>query len=275
MMKNKINKISNKYTLIIVLLISVFIGSCIKEGNLDIPPTPSAGLTANTTIAQLTEFYNDSIVPAPNSGFGEINQDIIIQGIVVANDAGGNIYKTIYIQDNTGGIDISLDQSSLYNTYVLGQKVYIKCKGLYLGNYDGLIELGYNNAGAIGRIPSALIKNYLFTDGFPQGAPVPRLLTIPTLANSELCTLVELDSVNFLAGDVGQLFSASSFKYGIPVYDKNGNSIILYNSSYAEFISQPVPGGVGSVIGILTSFKSTTPNQLVLRTISDLKFGNK
>jgi len=275
-MKNYINKIIA--TLIIVLGVT-FLGGCIKEGNFDTPPTPSANLTANMTLAQFNKFYNDSIVPAPNSGFGEIKQDIIIQGIVVANDAGGNIYKTIYIEDSTGGVDIALNQTYLYNTYTLGQRIYIKCKGLYLGNYGGLIELGYvdNSSGspAIGRIPSNLIKNYLFTDGFPQGVPVPRLLTMPALANSELCTLVELDSVSFLAGDVGQLFSASAFKYGLPVIDKSGNSITVYNSSYAEFISQPVPSGVGSIVGILTSFKSSTPNQLVLRTISDLKFGKK
>ena len=164
-MKNYINKIIA--TLIIVLGVT-FLGGCIKEGNFDTPPTPSANLTANMTLAQFNKFYNDSIVPAPNSGFGEIKQDIIIQGIVVANDAGGNIYKTIYIEDSTGGVDIALNQTYLYNTYTLGQRIYIKCKGLYLGNYDGLIELGYNNAGAIGRIPSALIKNYLLQFEMPS-----------------------------------------------------------------------------------------------------------
>ena len=136
-----------------------------------------------------------------------------------------------------------------------------------------MIELGYNNLGAIARIPSNLIKNYLFLDSFPQHTPVPRLLTIPTVANSELCTLIELDSVNFAAGAVGQPFSA--YKYGLPVYDKNGKTITIYNSSYSNFASQPVPSGVGCVVGILTSYNSATPNQLVLRTIDDLKFGNK
>ena len=265
------NKIIKIYTVLFILSGIVFLGSCIKEKNFEIPPTPSAGLTANMTLAQFNKFYNDSIVP--NSGFGIINQDIIIQGIVVGNDASGNIYKTIYLQDGTGGIDVAIDQSYLYNTYILGQRVYVKCKGLALGNYGGLIELGYNNLGAIGRIPSTLVKNYLFLDSFPQNIPVPRILTIPTVVNSELCTLIELDSVNFAAGAVGQPFSA--YKYGLPVYDKNGKTITIYNSSYSNFASQPVPSGVGCVVGILTSYNSATPNQLVLRTISDLKFGNK
>jgi len=263
---NKINKI---IAAVLIIAGTAFLGSCIK-GDFDSPPTPSAGLTANMTLAQFNKFYNDSVAP-PHSGFAMINQDIIIKGTVAANDAGGNIYKTIYIQDNTGGVDIALDQSYLYNSYVLGQQVYVKCKGLYLGSYGGLIELGYNNAGAIGRIPSALIKNYLFLDSFPKNPPVPKLVTIPAITNSELCTLIEIDSVNFAAGAIGQLFS--TYKYGLPVYDKNGKSITMYNSSYAEFISQPVPSGIGSIEGVLSIYNGTY--QIVIRTIKDLKGFNK
>ena len=106
------------------------------------------------------------------------NQNMIIGGVVAANDQSGNIYKQIYIQDNTGGICISLNASELYTTYMVGQTVYIKCNGLSLGNYDSLPELGYNNAGAIGQIPQLSISSYLFLFWLPAESPLRQRLQL-------------------------------------------------------------------------------------------------
>jgi hypothetical protein len=70
-----------------------------------------------------------------------IEDDIIIKGIVISSDQAGNIYKSLYIQDSTGGLNISLDKTNLYTIYKPGQKVYVKCKGLYLGAYGGVVQL--------------------------------------------------------------------------------------------------------------------------------------
>jgi len=265
---NKINKI-----LAVLLIVAgiVFLNSCIK-GDVDQPPTPTAGLTANTTIAQLTKFFADSM----GSGFGTITKDIIVQGIVVANDAGGNIYKAIYLVDNTGGLDVALDQSYLYNTYTLGQRIYIKCKGLSLGNNSGVMELGYNNGGAIGRIPSNFIKNYLFLDGFPKGSPVPTTIAIPSvssysLTNPILCTLVKFDSVHFYSADVGQPFSSLTTSTSRTIQDNHWGSIMLYNSNYAEFASTLVPSGTGSVTGILVYYAGKSQWELFIRNLNDLQ----
>src|ERR1035438_10410866 len=150
---NKLNKI----IIGLFLLTGItFLTSCIKEGGFDVPPPPNPGFSPNMTIAQFNQYYNDSILP--NGGFGLIKQNIIIGGQVVANDSSGNIYKALYIEDATGGIYIGLNQSPLYNTYMVGQTVYIKCQGLYFGNYGTLPELGYNVGGVIGQIPANLIS---------------------------------------------------------------------------------------------------------------------
>jgi hypothetical protein len=266
-MKNKMNKINKIGAALLIVLGTAFLGGCIKEGNLDAPPviTPSAGLTANMTLAQLTQFYVDSMA----SGFGIINKDIIIKGVVIANDESGNIYKTLYLKDNSGGINVALDQTNLYTTYTLGQRIYIKCKGLYLGNYGGVMELGYTNAGVIGRIPSTLIKNYLLLDSFPQNPPVPKLITIPTFTNSALCTLVKIDSVQFTTADIGQPFSTSTASTNHTLQDSLGNTVIVRTSNYANFAASPVPSGVGSVIGVLSSYSGTW--QLYIRDLTDLK----
>jgi hypothetical protein len=267
-MKNYMNKISKIIAVLFIVSGIAFLGGCIKENNFDAPPviTPSAGLTANMTLSEFNQFYIDSL----GSGFGIINRDIIIKGVVIANDESGNIYKSLYLEDNSGGVNVALDQSTppLYTTYKLGQMVYIKCQGLYLGNYGGTMELGYNNAGVIGRIPSTLIKNHLFLDSFPQNPPVPKLITIPTFTNPALCTLVKIDSVQFATTDVGLPFSLSTASTNRTLQDNYGNSVNLRTSNYASFAAQLVPSGVGSVVGILSNFSGTW--QLYIRDTNDL-----
>lgn len=65
-----------------------------------------------------------------------------IKGQVISTDITGNIYRELYIQDETGGIDVKLGKSSLYSEYKLGQWVYVKASGLTLGAYNGMPQLG-------------------------------------------------------------------------------------------------------------------------------------
>ena len=48
----------------------------------------------------------------------------------------------MYIQDETGGIDLKLGKSSLYSEYALGQTLYVYCDDLTLGAYNGMPQLG-------------------------------------------------------------------------------------------------------------------------------------
>lgn len=73
----------------------------------------------------------------------KIEDDIIIKGQVCSSDQSGNIYKSFYIQDETGGIEIKIGKSGLYNDYKMGQWIYVKCRDLTLGAYNGMIQLGY------------------------------------------------------------------------------------------------------------------------------------
>lgn len=94
-------------------------------------------MTPNTTIAELKALYKTSPV--------KIDKNLIIGGQVVSEDRTGNIYKSLYIQDATGGIELKIGKSGLYNDYKLGQRVYVKCSGLTLGAYNGMLQLGYKD----------------------------------------------------------------------------------------------------------------------------------
>lgn len=107
-------------------------------------------IVPNTTIAALAATYK-------NGKPAEIKDNIIIAGRVTTTDKPGNFYKSLYIQDETGAIELKIGKNSLHNDYKEGQMVYVKCgpgessKGLFLGSYgfksgsyggNGMAQLG-------------------------------------------------------------------------------------------------------------------------------------
>ena len=96
-------------------------------------------LTPNTTILELKKLYTTPGTPVT------ISDDIVIGGQVISEDRSGNVYKSLYIQDETGGIELKIGKNGLYNDYKLGQWVYVKCSGLTLGAYNGMVQLGWES----------------------------------------------------------------------------------------------------------------------------------
>lgn len=92
---------------------------------------------ANATIAELKALYDKQPL--------KIERDIVVKGQVISSDRSGNVYRSLYIQDETGGLEVKIGKTGLYNDYKLGQWVYVKCSGLTLGAYNGMLQLGYQD----------------------------------------------------------------------------------------------------------------------------------
>ena len=99
----------------------------------NLPPGAPA-LTSFKTIKELKALYKGT--PLSVSG------NVWVKGTVISTDITGNIYREIYIQDATGGIDLKLGKSSLYSEYALGQTLYVYCDDLTLGAYNDMPQLG-------------------------------------------------------------------------------------------------------------------------------------
>ena len=91
-----------------------------------------------TTIADLKDMY----VANGNKAF-VVQKSCVIKGQVTTSDQVGNLYKSLYIQDETAGIEIKIGRNGLYNEFKLGQWLYVDCTGLTVGNYNGMINVGY------------------------------------------------------------------------------------------------------------------------------------
>lgn len=259
-------KIKSISLALVVMLTSLT--SCVDH-IFDVPPfyIPVYNGTATHTILQLkTQIYTGSLT--------QITTDVIITGIVVANDQSGNIYKTIVIQDGTAAIEVKLDKTSLYNEYKVGQRVYIECKNLYIGTYGGLIQLGDIYNGAIGRLPEVKIAAHLFKQGLPMHENVPAALEISSataLTNDKLSMLVTLKNVSF--NEAGQVYakptSEQTTNTSRTIKFSDNSTIIAYNSPYANFQGRIMPSGTGNVTGILSKYNSTW--QFLIRDSTDVK----
>ncbi len=242
-----------------LLFIVIAISSCVK-GDFDAPPLyiPTVDFEANTTIGELKASY---------TGFRMIEEDIIIKGIVIANDESGNLYKKIILQDETGGIELTFDKTNLYNEYKVGQRVYIKTKGMYIGDYNGLIQLGYDNDGAIGWLPEVLMSNHVFPDSLPGPKPEPKKISLTQFNSSLVSTLVKIENVSFRTpGELWAPQGVNATNRGIN--EAEISQFVVRTSSFANFASERVPSDMGSITGVLSIFRDTY--QLTLRDLDDV-----
>jgi hypothetical protein len=227
---------------------------------------------ATHTIAQFKSQFN--------SDFAKITGNVILKGIVNATDESGNIYKKLYLQDETGGLEISLDATSLYTQFKVGQEIFIECKDLYVGKYGGVLQLGFpykkDGADAIGRMPQVVAMAHIFKSGVVNPASVkPTIVSgMADIRKSDVKKimtdkLVTINGIYFVNGGK-QSFAEKGAKYPTAqqFIDSKGKKGMLYTSSYAKFALDMLPKGLGSITGILSSYNGAW--QLIIRDRNDI-----
>ena len=152
-----------------------------------------------TPIADVKQMYVDN----GNKPY-DITKHCVIKGQIVTSDQTGNVYKSFYIQDETGGIEIKIGKNGLYNDYKLGQWVYVDCTDLTVGSYEGMIQIGYKDETGEYETAyfehSAIIDNHVFKG---RMATEEELVKPVTIAGNEvynekyLGTLVTIEGCKY------------------------------------------------------------------------------
>ena len=241
--------------------------SCTKYNEPD-PPSFATEHSADElprpthTIAQLKELYTQ--------GGLTLQRPIVVEAIVASDDTEGNVYRSCYIQDSTGGMELKFALGNLSSVYPQGTRVRLLCQGLQLGDYAGQINLGYASKDEkyeTAFYPELLVHRVLLKEGHTDIKP--HELTIATLNKKYAGTLVSLKDVQFLASELGQTYADPQGKdknrnVNRTLVDRSGAQLIVRTSSYAKFAGRTVPPGSGTITAILTYFRDT-PQLLILR----------
>ena len=140
-----------KKNIILALSAILAFASCeefqpVFTGEYDKPqPQEPVVMTPNITIADITSYYTKG---KPYT----FVENLIIGGQISTTDQPGNFYKSFYIQDETGGMEIKIGRNALYNDYRPGQTIYVNCTDLTIGQYgqkdgqgNGMIQIGFSD----------------------------------------------------------------------------------------------------------------------------------
>jgi len=226
----------------------------------------------NKTINELKALHTTK------GGFDLIKDDIIICGEVTMDDRSGNFYKTLVIEDASGGIEVKFNDGFLFNEYPIGRSICIRCKDLILTDYNGvtqitgsLVEQG-GAFDAVGLVASQVRLNVV-KGRFAERAKSPKIITLTDIASSRVSTLIRLDSVQFIAADTAKTYADSRLLATLnrTIEDCNGRKLIIRTSGYSNFANIKTPTGRCSVVGVLSVFGTTF--QLYLRSIDDVTVG--
>lgn len=283
---NSIMKIKTTSLLLFALTCALF-SSCMN-GDWDEPdfkggaPYGNNSLTEQNviTIAELIKKYPN--VFASTDQNKQIDEDIMIKGRITSNDVGGNIYKQVTLQDGTAAIIIAINEGGLNGYLAEGAEILVDLKGLYIGGYRKMPEIGAPyNGNSIGRMQKDIWAKHFKIVGSPD-ASVIQPIDFNTIKDTKLMDancgkLVTLKDVTFKEADGKATFTTGTAQ-GNAVnqeLDGYGSKVVVRTSTYADFAAMTLPYDSEAkkklkcdITGIATRYNSTW--QILIRKTSDI-----
>lgn len=244
---------------------------------------PEATITPNTTIAELKDaFWQDETNYCTEIGTKENGEHYIIHGNVISSDEAGNIFKCLYIRDESAALPMSINRYNLYTDYRIGQEIVIDLTGMYIGKYNGMLQLGYPEWYDQGNCwETSFMAPLLFTEHAQlNGLPEPG--TAEPVVIKDLSTIDKANAEDLKKWQ-GQLVRFNDASFATPgttlcdeyhssgfnqVLNVTGGTINIRTSGYAKFWNLETPAKHLDVVGILGYYSGDW--QLLLRSADDL-----
>ncbi|MBI3135615.1 MAG: choice-of-anchor J domain-containing protein [Bacteroidetes bacterium] len=236
-----------KKTIILFSASVLAVTACEKE-----PDSPPIGSLLPAQIITIDSLRNWETTTGPVS----IQEDLSVYGIITMDESSGNIYKQLYVQDQTAAIQVRLTASC---DFKVGDSVRIDLNGAYLSDYAGVIQLdSIDPAKDIIRQSSDNTVN-------------PAVKTIDQITLADEAMLVKLENVQFQYGELSNTFAdaANQSSENRIIEDCSGNTIIVRTSGYASFAGTDLPTGNGSIVCIVNQFNGEL--QLIVRSFNEVK----
>lgn len=307
-------KLKNIFKAFAALLAIGGMSSC--QNSFDDPglTVPVATMEANTTLAEFKTIFENAtyeVVPYKDEA---TKTPYIVKGRVISSDATGNIYKALYVQDETSGFIFSINRAALYEYYHVGQEIVVNLTGMWVGKYNNMLQIGWlteNSTSGVtemGRMDFTVFQQHVELNGLPENEityvtpsgdrpsegiycvvenidDVPKLPSTPGFYEMQ-GQLVEFRNVSFDEGG-NMTFSKyqSSGENALLSQEGNSSKLTVRTSGYALFYNEVLPTGTGTIRGILSYYSSdpTSTNsdgslegwQLLLRSMDDVMFDDK
>ncbi len=242
-------------------LAAVALLTACHDGPFDPPPPADNPLPATTTIADVRRLTDGTSVTVTN--------DIAVCGIVTTSDRRYNFYRSLCIESDGAALEFLAGIDRLHVDYPVGCCVTVLLRGLTLGTYRGVLQVGAKpDAGSYYPTtylssPAAVAAHLVRWDENLQPV-VPACLRIGDLTLAQCGTLVRIDGLHFVPDAESE--PAESAKFTAPAdlaepaatwagthcfCDASGAEIYSYVRSNADFADTEIPSGEGALVGIL------------------------
>lgn len=286
-----------KIKFIALAFLALTLGSCMGDGYADpdltekVPAAPYGNNSLREknviSIADLkTQF---ATIINNDNGYKLIEKDMMIKAVVTGNDVSGNIYNQVSVQDASGAIIIAINGSGLSGYLPVGQEILVNLKGLYIGSYKKLPQIGGVNTKlsdgslGMGKIERAVWNQHFkilnpgeadATTVVPEEFDLTKL-TDAAYMDANVCKLMTLKKVKFASANGTNVWAPDDSNTSLELIDAetgkkiSSSNLVVRNSGYSKFANEVVPQGVFDITGIFTRYNNTW--QIVLRSTDDLK----
>ena len=239
-------RLSNLFIFCVVLVLT----SCSVEKSAEQFADGLAPVDGRISIAHIRSMYRyEPLV---------LSEELWIRGAVVSSDRGGNVVRSVAIEDSTGGIEVLVDAENIFATLFLGDSVSLRCGGLVLGGRGGAVRLGGAPRGD--DEVSLLDENDFFErlsfGGHSATPPHVHQLTLREVNARYVGCLVRISGVQFEEGELGQSWCDGAEPTTRYLTDSEGRRIGVRTLPSASFADKPLPEGSGSITALLDYFGS-------------------
>ena len=285
-----------KIKFIALAFLALTLGSCMGDGYADpdltdkVPAAPYGNNSLREkNVISIADLKTQFATVIANSSYKLIEKDMMIKAVVTGNDVSGNIYNQVSVQDASGAIIIAINGSGLSGYLPVGQEILVNLKGLYIGSYKKLPQIGgVNTKISDGTLSMGKIERAVWNEHFkilnPGEADASTVepeefdktkLTDKAYMEANVCKLMTLKKVKFASANGTNVWAPKDTNTSLELIDAesgkkiNSSNLVVRNSGYSKFANEVVPQGVFDITGIFTRFGDTW--QIVLRNTDDLK----
>ncbi|MFC7356327.1 DUF5689 domain-containing protein [Jejudonia soesokkakensis] len=265
-------KAINFYKFFTLILAVVVVSSCVQDDEFDIPEIEIQSVDIPqdriVTIGSLRTQLEQEMMTNGNDILtfetdNDSSNDLFVVGYVISNDAAGNFFEELILQDSpsspSAGVKVLVDVNPLFNTYQFGRKVFIRLDGLSVALDSGVLSLGIRSGNELEKISEAAQTDFLLRDDELEDI-IPLDITIPEFTVEKTNLYIRLNNVQFnrnqALGDNRLTFAAEADDQfdGERTLESCSSSAttIFSTSTFADFKGQLLPQGSGSIDGILT-----------------------
>lgn len=218
------------------------------------------------TLKKVREMYIKNMVE-----FG-IENSHIIEGYVVSSDENGNFENKLVLQDAienpTAGIQLLIDDETIFEQFAIGDKIYVKLDKLYMGQNDGILSIGYPKGNTITEIEEEDVSRFIYNSGENFNISPTDILIADIVNPAYESTLVNVLDVQLVENELGSAFAYySGTSNGVRTLESCNEftKFSVFTNGNASFANELFPKGHGNITGVLNT-------NLEIRTSEDVQF---